>query len=616
MRTTDGDARLQALLDTAVDGVITIDERGIIESVNPAAERLFGYTAQEVVGQNVRILMPSPYQDQHDGYMERYLRTGERRIIGIGREVEGRQKDGTTFPMYLSVSEINVGARRLFTGIVHDLTELKQAERSASQLGRVLEDALNEIYIFSADTLKFECVNRGARHNLGYTMRELRQLTPLDLNPDFTLQRFEEIVMPLRIGMSESITFETAYRRKCGTKYPVEVHLQLSRVSGEAAFVAIVLDISERKQAEVERSRLSGELKDRVHELRIRDQALRSAGEGVVIVDAQTAEYPIVFVNEAFESMTGYGANEVIGKPCWMLHGDDIDQPGVRSITDALENSLECHAIVRSYRKDGSMFWNDITIAPVQNGELVPSHIVAVMEDITEDRRTQQRLVQSERLAAIGEMVTGLAHESRNALQRAQACLDMLTLDLEGQAEQLDLTNRVRIAIDDLRRLYEEVRGYAAPINLHRQDADVAEIWRKVWADVNVVSASRTIKLVEEISTRNLCCRVDSHRIEQVFRNIFENAITACADPGQVEVECTEVDLDAQPAVRIAIRDNGPGFEEEAASRVFQPFFTTKQKGTGLGMAIAKRIVETHGGRIEVGNLRKPGAEIVLTIPR
>ncbi len=610
------DARLHAFLASAVDGVITIDQRGNIESINPAGERLFGYAAAEVIGQNVKLLMPSPYQEQHDSYLQHYLETGERRIIGIGREVEGRRKDGTVFPMYLSVSEVMLGSKRIFTGIVHDLTELKQIERSVARLGRILEDSLNEIYIFNAETLKFECVNRGARHNLGYKMRELQHLTPVDLKPGFTLEKFEQILAPLREGHSNSVVFETAHRRKDKTTYPVEVHVQLSRVAGESVFVAIVLDISERKQAEAERLRLTRELDSRVHELRIRDQALRSAGEGVVIADASNSAKTIVFVNEAFESMTGYTAQEVIGKTCCLLFDDDLDQPGVAAISSALESFTECHAVVRSYRKNGSMFWNDITIAPVQNGELAPSHLVAVMEDVTEHRRNHERLVQSERLAAIGEMVAGLAHESRNALQRAQACLDNLSLDLADQPEKLDLTRRASVAVDDLRRLYEEVRHYSAPINLQLRRCNLTELWTKIWEDLALVRADRSVELALHDAVGFPLCRVDDHRIEQVFRNIFENAIAVCPEPGRVEIKWSETMLAGQPAVEISVSDNGPGMKEEVVDRVFQPFFTTKQKGTGLGLAIAKRIIDAHGGLIEVRNCETAGAEFVVTLLR
>src|SRR5688572_26551260 len=125
---TESEARTRAILDAAVDAIITIDERGRVESMNPAAERLFGYPAAEVLGQNVKMLMPEPYRHEHDGYLHNYLSTGQRKIIGIGREVVGLRKDGSTFPMDLAVSEVRLGARRLFTGIVRDITERKKAE--------------------------------------------------------------------------------------------------------------------------------------------------------------------------------------------------------------------------------------------------------------------------------------------------------------------------------------------------------------------------------------------------------------------------------------------------------------------------------------------------------
>jgi PAS domain S-box-containing protein len=135
----DSEARHRAILETTVDGIITIDDHGIIESVNPATERLFGFTAAEMIGSNVKMLMPSPDHDRHDSYLANYLRTGERKIIGIGREVVGRRKDGKTFPMDLSISEVNVGGRRMFTGLVHDVTERKRAEEALRRSREELE---------------------------------------------------------------------------------------------------------------------------------------------------------------------------------------------------------------------------------------------------------------------------------------------------------------------------------------------------------------------------------------------------------------------------------------------------------------------------------------------
>lgn len=130
----ESEARLRAILQTAVEGIVTIDEHGIIESFNPAAEKIFGYAADEIIGQNVNVLMPEPHCHEHDRYIANYLRTGQAKIIGIGREVQGRRKDGTVFPMDLAVSEVRLENRRLFTGFIRDITERKRLEREILEI--------------------------------------------------------------------------------------------------------------------------------------------------------------------------------------------------------------------------------------------------------------------------------------------------------------------------------------------------------------------------------------------------------------------------------------------------------------------------------------------------
>jgi two-component system sensor kinase FixL len=130
----DHEALLQAIVETSPDGLITIDERGLVESFNPAAERMFGYGAQEVIGQNIKLLMPSPYREEHDAHIARYLRTGEKRIIGIGREVLGQRKDGTSFPLELAVGEVHAEGRRIFAGFVRDVSARRVAEERLREL--------------------------------------------------------------------------------------------------------------------------------------------------------------------------------------------------------------------------------------------------------------------------------------------------------------------------------------------------------------------------------------------------------------------------------------------------------------------------------------------------
>lgn len=151
----DSEARMRAIVDTAVDAIITIDQGGAIERMNPAAIRLFGYAEHEALGRNVSMLMPSPYRELHDGFLQRYLATGEKRIIGTGREVMGQRKDGSCFPMDLTVAEMSIGARRMFTGMVRDISERKRAQaevqRLLAELTRANEELTNFAYVVSHD---------------------------------------------------------------------------------------------------------------------------------------------------------------------------------------------------------------------------------------------------------------------------------------------------------------------------------------------------------------------------------------------------------------------------------------------------------------------------------
>jgi PAS domain S-box-containing protein len=239
-----------------------------------------------------------------------------------------------------------------------------------------------------------------------------------------------------------------------------------------------------------------------------------------------------------------------------------------------------------------------------------------ILRDITRLKQAQQQAMQTERLATIGQTVAALAHESRNALQRSQAYLAILGIRLQGQQDNLDILNRIQHAQNDLQQLFEDLRIFAAPLKLDRHDCDLAEVWREAWDDLGSLRNGREASLREDIGAVDVHCQASAFHLKQVFRNILENALGATSGAAVIVIQCADATIDTHPALRIAVRDNGPGFPAERRDKVFEPFFTTKERGTGLGLPICKRIVEAHVGRIEIGQHEGPGAEIVITLPR
>ncbi len=253
----------------------------------------------------------------------------------------------------------------------------------------------------------------------------------------------------------------------------------------------------------------------------------------------------------------------------------------------------------------------DYLVKPIDAGKL--RSILAQAAGRREEEEARRR---DERLAAIGRMLTALAHESANALQRTQNYLAVLAGRLQDQPECLEMIAGIRKAQNELRQLYEEVRGYAAPVKLQRQVHDLGALWREAWDEICSVHADKQPVLGEAHDAADLRCTVDGFRLKQVFRNLFENALAVCPTPARVEVRCTTTVHRGQPALRVAVRDNGPGLSLEQRRRAFEPFYTTKSRGTGLGLAIVRRIVETHGGCVAAMTPVGGGAEFVLLMPR
>jgi two-component system CheB/CheR fusion protein len=335
-----------------------------------------------------------------------------------------------------------------------------------------------------------------------------------------------------------------------------------------------------------------------------------TASEGIITMDEREQ---LQSFNKAAQKIFGYDAGEVMSKNAALLIASGQDPEHDSFLESAEKKATGAVRELVGRRKDGSTFLMELAVSEVLGQQRL---FTAMVRDITALRQAHDRALQAERLAALGQLSAGLAHESRNALQRSQACLEMLAREVVGQPQALDLIARIQMAQDHLLKLYEEVRSYAAPLKIQRKRSHLGKLLKEVWDHLEAIRKGRNAQLRADPGNVDLRCHIDASQIHQVFRNILENALQAGSDPVEIDAAWSEVELDGRLALRIALRNNGPILTAEERQRIFEAFYTTKTHGTGLGMTIAKRIVEGHGGRMEIGAGSDQGVEILITLPR
>ncbi len=246
--------RLNAIIETAIDGIVTIDERGRVETMNAAAGRLFGYEPSEIIGQNIHILMPSPYHEEHDGYIERYQKTREARIIGIGREVRGLRKNGSIFPMRLAVSETKLGDRTIYTGVIHDLTDVKFAQNEVQRLNEILSrqnEQLEKTIAERTESLA-SVVNEllETKRQLEKSLEAERELS--EMKGRFLATASHEFRTPLASILSSAEILELYSRKDDDSKTGKHLHRIRSSVEQLNGILTDFLSISRFDQGRVE----------------------------------------------------------------------------------------------------------------------------------------------------------------------------------------------------------------------------------------------------------------------------------------------------------------------------------------------------------------------------
>lgn len=265
-------AKLNAILNTVVDGIITIDSKGIVESLNPSAAGLFGYSPDEVIGNNVSMLMPLPHRINHNQYIDNHLTKGVKNIIGKGREVEGKRKDGSTFPFWLNIEKVKIDDRIIFTGIIHDVSDLRKAEKdlliSEKQLSAIIDTAVDGIIMIDKKGV-MEVVNPSAAQMFGYQWSELigKNVRSLMPEPDHSahdgyMNNYHQTGIRRIIGIGR----EVKGKRKDNSIFPFNLSISEVPLPDRTIYVGVIHDISYQKEAQSRIETLNEQLEKKVEE--------------------------------------------------------------------------------------------------------------------------------------------------------------------------------------------------------------------------------------------------------------------------------------------------------------------------------------------------------------
>ena len=496
--TTPKQPELQALLDATVDAVIIIDSRGIIESFNRSGERLLGFTANEVIGRNVSMLMTDTDRRSHDRYMSRYMTSGVPHIIGIGREVEARRKDGSIFPVFLSVGQIHGADPPRFVGLLHDITLRREAMRAI----RHERDRAN-MYL------------------------EMAQVILLALSPDRRVQLIN--------------------RKGCESLGRREMEL-LGRDWLEIAVPPDQRDTVLKELSTIASGR-SGEERYFEHEVLAADGSRRLVA------------WRCIALRNARDQLTGYFAS-----------GEDI--------TASRQAALEA-------------------------------------------QQTQQRITQVSRLATMGEMAAGIAHELNQPLAAiANYANAALRLAVTLEVEKLDKDGDIKLALDQISQqalrageIIRRLRALVQNRETHLEPANLNDLVAEVIGFVTGDARLNEVKLLTAYDLALPAAMLDRIQVQQIALNLLRNAIEALVEHRNADREVQIVTSRRDNMLQLKIEDNGPGVPSELIDRIFDPFCTTKVTGTGLGLAISRTIAEAHHGKLVYERTPTGGARFLLTLP-
>ncbi|WP_263383372.1 two-component system sensor histidine kinase NtrB [Granulicella arctica] len=343
-------------------------------------------------------------------------------------------------------------------------------------------------------------------------------------------------------------------------------------------------------------------------ELHLNRRIFRSVTNGITVADATLPDVPLTYVNPAFEVMTGYSLEDVQGKNCRFLQGGETQQPGLSLIREAMKEQREVVAVIKNFRKDGSPFWNELSISPIRNRDGELTHFVGIQMDVTARVEFEAALRESEKLAAVGRLAASIAHEINNPLESVMNLLYLAehsngideTRSFLGQADKE--LQRVALITSQSLRFYKQSTNPQA-IRASELLHSVVDLYQS-----KLDSAHVTVEWRERRTQSIMCLESE---IRQVLSNLIRNAIDAMyGTGGKLRIRTREATNTRSGlcGVLITIADTGSGISRDTMKQLGKAFFTTKGiNGTGLGLWVSTEIIVRHGGRLRVRSSQEKG---------